>query len=144
LLFALVEMGIGAYGAISLPLFHAVGRMTLGMSSLSTALVTFLLVLVPTLLMGATLPLLVAHLVRQSGNVGKSVGMLYFVNTLGSAGASVLAVMSIMGPFGQQGTVRLAACINVAVGLTVLSMHLRSKRSESPKEEVVTISEAAE
>src|SRR4030095_1878555 len=111
LLFAFVEMGIGAYGAISLPLFHAVGALTLHMSALATALVTFSLVLLPTLLMGATLPLLVAHLVRQSGKVGKSVGMLYFVNTLGSAAASILAVMSIMGPFGQQGTVRIAACI---------------------------------
>lgn len=148
LLFALVEMGIGVYGAISLPLFHAVGALTLSMSPLATALVTFLLVLLPTLLMGATLPLLVAHLVRQSGNVGRSVGMLYFVNTLGSAAASILAVMSIMGPFGQQGTVRLAACINVAVGLTVLSMHLRSRRAApveaAPKEEPETTAEAAE
>jgi len=144
LLFALVEMGIGAYGALSLPLFHAVGAMTLGMSALATALVTFMLVLVPTLLMGATLPLLVAHLVRRSGNVGKSVGMLYFVNTLGSAAASVLAVMSIMGPFGQAGTVRFAACINVAVGLTVLSMHLRERRSAPKLEaEAETTAEAA-
>jgi predicted membrane-bound spermidine synthase len=127
LLFALVEMGIGAYGLLSLPLFHAVGAFTLDMGPISTALVTFLLVLVPTLLMGATLPLLVAHSVRQSGNVGQSVGTLYFVNTLGSAAAAVLAVMRIMGPFGQAGTVRIAACINVTVGLTVLFMHLRMR-----------------
>lgn len=131
LLFALVEMGIGAYGAISLPLYHAVGAFTLNMSPLATALVTFLLVLCPTLLMGGTLPLLVAHLVRRSGNVGKSVGMLYFVNTLGSAAASVLAVMEMMGSFGQQGTVRFAACINVLVGLTVLAMHVRQKKTET-------------
>ena len=73
------------------------------------------------------MPLLVAHTVRRSGNVGQSVGTLYFVNTLGSAIASILAVMRIMGPFGQQGTVRLAACINIAVGITVLVMHLRTK-----------------
>ena len=47
--------------------------------------------------------------------------------------ASILAVMSIMGPFGQQGTVRVGACINVAVGLTVLSMHLRSKSAPKDK-----------
>jgi predicted membrane-bound spermidine synthase len=137
LLFALVEMGIGAYGAVSLPLFHVVGALTLGMSAFSTALVTFLLVLVPTLLMGGTLPLLVAHMVRRSGNVGRSVDMLYFVNTLGSTAASILAVMSIMGPFGQLGTVRFAACINVAVGLTVLAMHLRERRS-APSAETET------
>jgi predicted membrane-bound spermidine synthase len=143
LMFAGVEMGIGAYGAISLPLYHAVGTFTLGMSPFATALVTFLLVLVPTLLMGGTLPLLVAHLVRRSGNVGKSVGMLYFVNTLGSAAASVLAVMEIMGPFGQLGTVRLAAFINVAVGLTVLAMYLREKRTATKEETQAPTAEAA-
>ena len=143
LLFALVEMGIGAYGAISLPIFHAVGALTLGMSPFMTALVTFLLVLFPTLLMGGTLPLLVAHLVRRSGNVGKSVGMLYFVNTLGSAAASTLAVLAIMGPLGQLGTVRFAACINFAVGITALAMHLRTKREKKSEPEPAIATEAS-
>src|SRR4051794_2992783 len=85
LYFALVELGIGLFGMGSLALFHAVGNVTLGMGNLPTFLVTFLLVLFPTVLMGSTLPLLVAHLVRENKNVGKSVGTLYFVNTLGSA-----------------------------------------------------------
>ncbi|MBC7018265.1 spermidine synthase, partial [Salmonella enterica subsp. enterica serovar Enteritidis] len=63
LMFSLVELGIGLFGAVSLSVFHAVGEATLGMSAVATFVVTFLLVLVPTLLMGSTLPLLVAHLV---------------------------------------------------------------------------------
>lgn len=131
LLFALVELSIGAFGLASLPLFHWAGSLTLDLSPPMTALVTFLLVLLPTMLMGGTLPLLVAHVVRRSGNVGRSVGALYYVNTLGSAFASVLAVLVIMGPLGQQRTVFLAAAVNGAVGLTVLRMHLRERGAPS-------------
>ena len=35
--------------------------------------------------MGATLPILVAHVTRLWGNVGKSIGLLYQVNTFGAA-----------------------------------------------------------
>ncbi len=128
LMFALVELGIGLFGAISLAVFHAVGEATLGMGAFATFLVTFFLVLLPTLLMGSTLPLLVAHLVRSSGNVGKSVGSLYFVNTLGSAFASAAAVLFVMGHAGQTGSVRIAAVLNITVSLLAYVAHRRSQR----------------
>jgi len=80
--FAAIEGSIGLFGLSSLSLFEWVGKLTLHASAVITAGASFLLVLVPTILMGATLPLLVAHAVRHTGSVGRSVGMLYFVNTL--------------------------------------------------------------
>jgi len=127
LLFGLVELGIGVFGLVSLPLFHWVGAFTLGLPPLATAIVTLALVLLPTMLMGGTLPLLVAHMVRKNGNVGKSVGQLYFVNTLGSAIASIASVMVIMGPLGEAGTVHAAAAVNGVVGLGAISLHLRGR-----------------
>ena len=128
LLFSLVELSIGAFGLASLPLFQWVGNFTLDLPPVATALVTFLLVLVPTMLMGGTLPLLVAYAVRKSGNVGKSVGQLYFVNTLGSAIASIAGVMVIMPPLGEAATVRFAALVNFSVGFGALILHLRERR----------------
>lgn len=128
LMFALVELGIGLFGVVSLRIFHAVGNVTLGMSAVGTFIVTFLLVLVPTLLMGSTLPLLVSHLVRASKNVGQSVGTLYFVNTLGSAAASAAAVLFVMKHAGLQGTVRAAALLNITVSLLAYVAHRRSQR----------------
>src|SRR3954468_23995651 len=125
--FSLVELGIGLFGAVSLRVFHAVGEATLGMSAVATFIVTFLLVLVPTLLMGSTLPLLVAHLVRSSKNVGKSVGKLYFVHTLGSAWPSIAAVMYVMGHAGQAGSVRVAAVLNVTVSVLAFMAHRRTQ-----------------
>ncbi|MCA9583960.1 MAG: hypothetical protein KC657_01235 [Myxococcales bacterium] len=128
LLFSMVELGIGVFGMVSLAVFHAVGNATLGMSAGGTFVITFLLVLLPTLLMGSTLPLLVAHLVRSSKNVGRTVGTLYFVNTLGSAFASAAAVLGILAHAGQSGSVRVAAGLNFLVaGMSYLA-HRRSLR----------------
>lgn len=127
LIFSLVELGIGLYGFGSLALFRWVGSFTLGIPTLLTGLVTFLLVLVPTMLMGGTLPLLVAHAVRLSGNVGRSVGVLYFVNTLGLALASLAAVFFLLGRLGQARTVALAACLNLVVSLLAWVKYARSR-----------------
>jgi predicted membrane-bound spermidine synthase len=129
LYFSLVELGIALFGSVSLSVFHAVGRVTLGMSAVPTFFVTFLLVLVPTMLMGSTLPLLVAHLVRDNKNVGKSVGTLYFVNTLGSAFASAASVLVILGHAGQAGSVRIAALFNLTVSLLAYLAHRRTTRA---------------
>ena len=139
LYFSLVELGIGLFGIASLSIFHAIGNVTLGMGAVPTFIVTFLLVLFPTVLMGSTLPLLVAHLVRENKNVGKSVGTLYFVNTLGSAFASALSVLVILGKAGQSGSVRIAALLNVTVSLLAYVAHRRAMR---PKEVAETLANA--
>jgi len=90
LLLAAIELLTGAFGLASLAIFDRIGQMTIGLPLTVKAGVTLALVIVPTLLMGATLPLLVCNLVRRSGNVGSAVGLLYYVNTLG-AGAACLA-----------------------------------------------------
>lgn len=119
-LFGCVEILIGAYGAISLSLFDIVGEATGTGSPLATGMLCFLLVLVPTLLMGSTLPLLVAHYVNASGNVGYSVSMLYFVNTLGAGLGAFLAAFVILGALGLQNSVLLAVALNLFAGATIL------------------------
>jgi len=134
LMFAIVELIIGVFGYFSLDFFSAVGKVTLGMSTLGTGLITFVLVLVPTLMMGATLPLLVAYLVRSSKNVGKSVGTLYFVNTLGSAFASAASVTLLLPHEGQRGSVHVAAIFNLTISAIVYGMHRMSKKAPSEPE----------
>jgi predicted membrane-bound spermidine synthase len=67
--------------------------------------------------------------VRRSGNVGRSVGVLYFVNTLGSALASAMAVFVLLGNLGQKRTVAVAACLNLLVSALAFQQHTREKRS---------------
>jgi spermidine synthase len=129
LVFACVELGIAGFGILSLPLFHWIATYTAGTTTLKAGVITFLLVLLPTILMGSTLPLLVAHIVDRSGNVGHSVGTLYFVNTLGSATACFAAGMILMRSFGQSGSVQIAAGLNACIGLSVLLLYVRSRRA---------------
>nr|MDJ0523648.1 fused MFS/spermidine synthase [Planctomycetota bacterium] len=127
--FGLIELGIGAYGLVSLSAFAWIGEGTAGVGTAAAGLYAFLLVLLPTVLMGATLPLLTAFLVDRSGNVGRSVGALYFVNTLGSAVACFAAGLVLLGLLGQSGTVTLAASINLALGVGVLIVARRERRA---------------
>ena len=86
--------------------------------------------------MGATLPLLVAHSVRRSGNVGRSVGVLYFVNTLGSALASAVAVFVLLGNLGQRRTVAVAASLNLLVSALAFVQHTRERAKNVDLDEV--------
>ena len=80
LAFSIAEFAIGVCGVVSLDVFKAAGSAVSGGSLLQTGAVCFALLLVPTLFMGSTLPLLVTHHVRSMKNVGRSVSWLYFVN----------------------------------------------------------------
>jgi len=120
LLFGLAELGVGAYGLVSLKLFDAVGAITSAQAhGLTTGALVFLLVFLPTLLMGATLPMLVAHQVRDTAHVGQSVSRLYFVNTLGAALGAFIAAKWLLGGFGMSGTVHIAASLNALAALIV-------------------------
>jgi predicted membrane-bound spermidine synthase len=127
-LFATIELMTGAFGLVSLAIFDRVGEFTIGLPLTVTAATALALVVVPTLLMGATLPILVSHLVRRSGQVGSAVGLLYYVNTLG-AGAACFACFVLLFPFvGMQSAVYVAAAINGAVALGALAAHWRERR----------------
>ena len=130
LLFAAVEAAIGLYGFASLSIFRMVGSATLSEPEGVIAVVTLLMVLLPTTLMGATLPLLVAHFTHRSKNVGDSVGQLYYVNTLGAALASVCAVLVLLGHLGQARTVQLAALLNLGSALVAALLYRRSSRTK--------------
>ncbi len=123
LLLALIETATGVFGLFSLPVFDAAGSLAVGAPLAVTALVALALVLVPTLLMGATLPVLVAHAARVSGLTGHAVGQLYFINTIGAAAACLAGALAIFPFLGMTGSVWLAAAINAGVAVFALRLH---------------------
>jgi len=132
LLFGACEMGVAVFGILSLRIFHWAASFTAGSGLPHVILFSLLLLLLPTMLMGATLPLLVEHLVRRSGRVGLSVSRLYFVNTLGSAVACYFCAQFLLRDYGLSGSVRIAAGLNVIVGLTAF-LYGRSRRATTPQ-----------
>ena len=118
-LFAITELAIALFGVLSPWLIRAVAVATVTSPHGTVAAVNFLLLLFPTMLMGATLPILVAHVVRTYRSVGVSIGLLYFVNTLGAALGAGLTGMVTLYYFGLVSTIYLAAVLNVCVSASV-------------------------
>lgn len=129
LCFSAAELGVAIYGLGSVALFRWVGEMTDHAGPAMTGVLAFTLVFLPTLLMGATLPLLVAHQVRACGSVGESVSWLYFVNTLGAALGAFLAAFWLLRVAGLSGSVRVAASLNAVVAGVVLVVWMARRRT---------------
>ena len=119
LLFALTELAIALFGLLSPWLIHAVAALTVTSAHGTVAAANFLLLLLPTMLMGSTLPILVAHVVRTYHSVGVSIGLLYFVNTLGAAFGAGVTGMLTLHYLGLAATIYLAAALNVFVSASV-------------------------
>ena len=124
--FAVIELGIGVFGAASPQLLAGLGQAAAALSPAGTALAIAAVVLPPTMAMGATLPILVAHLVDRHPNVGVAVGTLYCVNTLGSAFAAFAVGLLLMRWLGQSGVLTLAVCCNATVATAALLMRRRT------------------
>jgi spermidine synthase len=95
-------------------------------------LVTVVLLL-PTICMGATLPVLVAALTRDSEELAARVGLLYGANTLGAVLGVVGATFVGFGALGVRGTNTAAALVGVAVGAVTLFV-LAPGRDAEPRE----------
>jgi spermidine synthase len=129
--FAVVEIAIGIAALALLPVFGALPELFLSVMgrlepSHGTALLTqfalsSLTMIVPTFLIGATLPLVIAALSRGVDEVGRHVGKVYGANTIGTIIGSAVAGFALLPLVGIETTVRIAAAVNVLVGVVVLS-----------------------
>lgn len=127
-IFAALELIVAAFGFVSIDLFTAVGSLTDTASRLTAGLSAFGLLLVPTTFMGATLPVLVRHVVDQTHSVGDSVGRLYFVNTLGAAMGCFYGAIWLFASYGLRGTAMVGVALDVLAALLVLPYALRERR----------------
>ena len=84
------------------------------------------LLIVPTTLMGLSLPLLSRSLVRSDAEIGPLVGRLYAVNTLGAAAGAAVSGWFLLGTLGFVGTIRLAAAGNLVAAILATTVVLRA------------------
>ncbi len=125
-LYAWLEIGIAAAALAShLALDHmhgvylAMHEVTAGSTPL-LALVrfvtAFMLVMAPTVLMGATLPVLSRFLVTRSERVGAQISTLYSINTLGAVSGVLLTGFVLIGRYGIHAPVFAAVIGNLLIG----------------------------
>ncbi len=89
---------------------------SLGLLTTARGGLTFVVILVPTACMGATLPML-ARVVAGTRESAHALARLYAINTLGGALGSVASAYAILPMLGIRGTMRTAAAINIAIGV---------------------------
>ena len=139
-LYAILELGIGIYGLLVpllfrtargayIPLFWLYDSFPL-FFNLLLFLFSFGLLVFPTFLMGATLPVLSQFLVRSFSHLGQRVGDLYGTNTLGAVLGCALAGYYIIPALGMSRAVYTAAILNLAIAVVIfLADALREKES---------------
>jgi len=129
--FGLIEIGIGLCGVaipfvlttLLPPLFITIYDAFGGEGALfgsSRFLLAFLVLLLPTTLMGITLPLLSRAIIGQEDTVGLGAGALYAANTLGAVTGCVLAGFVLIPQLGLLGTSAAAATMNLGIGTLAL------------------------
>jgi spermidine synthase len=139
-MYAFLEVSIGL-SALLLPLalegitplyvwLHRHLHTTFYLFSLLRLLLALSLLLIPTTLMGATLPVLSRYLVQTHATLGQHMGLLYGLNTSGAVIGCFAAGYILIGRVGLYQTVGIGAALNLAIGFAAWG--LRGRAGEGP------------
>ena len=141
--YATLEFLIGATAllvpiifSISLPLYRYVyelsGESRLLITVLRT-LICFLALLLPTTMMGGTLPILTSWLVKRGNLFGRSFSLLYGINTLGAVFGVVISGFITLGFLGEYRTILIGVFLNFLVAILAYAMYKKEvKVKEKP------------
>lgn len=126
--YGILELAIGIYCAFLpwafsaespiIPFYRHLYGETGGSTGLSIARfsISFVLLLIPTTFMGATLPVLSQYLVRSRAFLGKTVGALYAINTLGAVLGAALTGFVLLPVLGKANSNWIAVVTNIVLG----------------------------
>ena len=134
-LYAFLELGLGLAALGSHILLSHIGPVHLvlhdifGFSPAVFGVVRFLLafslVMAPTVLMGATLPVLARFLMNRRNKVGINLSTLYATNTIGAVSGVLITGFYLIGTFGVHVPVFIAVVANILIGFIAWLVSLR-------------------
>src|SRR6185295_13824219 len=135
-----LEIGIAIYAILMTSLFRWVDHLYVliwhefqpgfFVFSLWRFVLSCLLLLLPTTLMGATLPVLSSALLSSLGHDSGSVTKLYACNLAGAILGTVVAGFVLLPVFGIRATILIAAAINTLIGMTALVADRQTSKTE--------------
>jgi spermidine synthase len=136
--FAGLELGIAAFGAASSWIYYDWLYLRAGWlyaSPWRAGVLHLASFLIPTALMGMSLPFLVRAMVADVQGAGRTIGFLYGINMLGAAVGAFVTPWILIRYFGIRGAVTIAALGNLAAGLTAVGLGkwLSSRQGEVPR-----------
>jgi spermidine synthase len=108
---------------------------------------SFTIMLVPTFLMGGTLPVMARLFIRRIDEVESKLATLYALNTFGAAVGVLAAALFLVPLLGNQGTTLAIAALNIALGLLAIGLDSRLQPldvtdNKQPAQPAVTASAA--
>ncbi len=131
-----IELGIAAYAA-AVPwllelwtpvyglLWQAGAQERFVLFSVAKFAGAALVLLPPTMLMGASLPVLARQVTDDPAGIGARVGTLYAANTFGAVAGTCLAGFFLLPHLGLQRSLHVTLAVNAAVGLAALGLARR-------------------
>ena len=92
------------------------------------------MLIVPTTLMGATLPLVMESALVRHRAVASRIGVLYAANTAGAIVGALVAGFYLVSHVGIETSFRLAALSNITIGALAIAMHaVWGRRRHAPE-----------
>ena len=120
---------MGLFAAISCRLYYdGFGALRRGLyaTTAGTAVAHFAAFLLPTTLMGMSLPFLVRATVRETASASRVIGALYGVNVLGAAAGALLAPWVLVRFLGMEGAALVGAVANLVAAAAALAVGRRA------------------
>ncbi len=150
-LFSYLEIGIGIF-ALLFPfmlsglskiyvIIHQNFYANFYLFSIIRFFLAFILLLIPTMLMGGTLPVLSKSFVKGLKGLGMDMGHLYSVNNWGSVLGILIAGFFLMEWIGVKETALVAAIINIVIGLVAMTISKGSSRKKEIGEDTFPITD---
>jgi spermidine synthase len=134
--FGACEMGIGLYALALNEFLPSIQELFLAVLSrwglAAQVLLSFVLLVPPTTLMGASLPLLVKQTIASMRSMGLRTGLLYAINTLGAAAGCFAAGFYAVEHWGMKATTETAALSNVLVGIAGIGLSFLLRETSLP------------
>ncbi|MBN2056649.1 fused MFS/spermidine synthase [bacterium] len=135
--YGMLETGIGLYGLASPFLFDRLAQLHghlyqswQGSPALFAGLrigLCLLVLLVPTTLMGGTLPVIARYFVTGMRQLVPRLGLLYGLNTVGAFGGTVLAGFILIRTAGVDASIFAAGTANIIIGAAVVILDRRRR-----------------
>jgi len=122
-LYFLVQLLLAVFGFVSLPFLDFLGRLTAGSNYVISLWYMGSFLILPTTLMGMTLPLVTKIFMRFAKDLLSTVSYLYFLNSVGAACGALFASYVFISFFGLHAAVYCAAAIDIVLAVLILRVH---------------------
>jgi len=140
LIYGLLELIIAIYALVSLKLFAASDNIyaffyrnyssNFLAITILRIIISFALLLIPTILMGGTLPVLSKYIIKHTKQIGEKLGILYSINTAGACIGSFASTFILIGWLGVSNTLYLSVFINLLVAIAAIILNQKIYNAE--------------